>query len=312
MVAGTNLLGHIAVLLFDLQLYGSCPVFFIHLFFNPAQILFFCCKLLCIVITDDIFRLGMCYITAHSGQVIEAFVSVCVSRRLCFRQERLNLARYSNRINHRIFRTARVNIKSGHGKFCTGCIKVFELDLSLCPTVYGISKFCIESRNIEEVSTFSNLFIRCKGDGNLPMWKFSGKKRFCQRHNLCYSCLIICTEYRRSIACNQRFTGQGCKMRKYRSLQRSAAFRQFQILSVIIFMNHRVYSMVRKIRYGIHMGDKPDSRCFPFHSRRYNSHHIAEFIQFHLLDTYSFHLFLQYMGKLHLSRCTGIQSRIRV
>ena len=28
------------------------------------------------------------------------------------------------------------------------------------------------------------------------------------------------------------------------------------------------------------------SRRFPFHSRRYNSHHIAEFIQFHLLDTY--------------------------
>ena len=54
MVARTDLLSHVAVLLFDLQFYRSLAVFFIHCFFNPAQILFFCCKFLCIVITDDL------------------------------------------------------------------------------------------------------------------------------------------------------------------------------------------------------------------------------------------------------------------
>ncbi len=103
MVARTDLLSHVAVLLFDLQFYRSLAVFFIHCFFNPAQILFFCCKFLCIVITDDVLGLGMCHIAGHTGQMIEAFISFGISRGLCFRQKRLDLACNSDCIDHRVF-----------------------------------------------------------------------------------------------------------------------------------------------------------------------------------------------------------------
>ena len=198
----------------------------------------------------------MCHIAGHTGQMIEAFISFGISRGLCFRQKRLDLACNSDCIDHRVFCSAWVDVKSGHREFRSGCIEVFEFDFSLCAAVHGIGKLCVKTWNIKKVRAFTDLLIRCKSDGNRTVRDFSGKKGFCQCHNLCHARLVVCTEHRCSIACDQRSAGQGWKMREYRNLQCSSAVSQLQILSVIIFMYDRIYRMICKIGYRIHVCDK--------------------------------------------------------
>ena len=244
----------------------------------------------------------------------KTFVTGSIFRHFFFRQTSHKLIGYSNRIDHFILRIPGMNIPSFENDPGISGIKILKFQFSDLSSIHRIGKLSSEFFYIKMIGPFPYFLIGSETDAYFTVFNFGMSDQiFGCGQNLGDSGFIVRTQQGIPICSDQCLPYIIHQFRKFlRRKYDSLLFIQHNIIARIILDNPGIYMPATHFGAGIHMGDKPDSRRFPFHSRRYNSHHIAVFIQFHLLDTYSFHLFLQYMGKLHLSRCTGIQSRIRV
>ena len=308
-----DLFTHIAILLLQFQLDFQPKTF--GKFTHPVlDRIFAPFKTFPVKITDQDFDLGSFHISLYRIHMEKTFVTGSIFRHFFFRQTSHKLIGYSNRIDHFILRIPGMNIPSFENDPGISGIKILKFQFSDLSSIHRIGKLSPEFFYIKMIGPFPYFLIGSETDAYFTVFNFGVSDQiFGCGQNLGDSGFIVSTQQGIPICSDQCLPHIIHQFRKFlRRKYDSLLFVQHNIIARIILDNPGVHMPATHFGAGIHMGDKPDSRCFPFHSRRYNSHHIAEFIQFHLLDTYSFHLFLQYMGKLHLSRCTGIQSRIRV
>ena len=100
-------------------------------------------------------------------------------------------------------------------------------------------------------------------------------------------------------------------MREKAHFKRTSALTQRQILTVIVFMDDRLYHMICKIRHGIHMGNKTKNfavliaRC-----SRNAGINITFIIDSRIFDPHCFQLFYQDVCQIELTlgsgHCCGI------
>ena len=124
------------------------------------------------MVTNDIGYSTLLYIPLDTDKMIESFVSGSMFRSFMPGKHGDELVGYADRVNHFMFRIARMHITSLKNDFGNSGIKVFKLQFPDFSSVHRISPFTSEFLNIKLMSTFTYFFIRIETDPDFAMFNF--------------------------------------------------------------------------------------------------------------------------------------------
>ena len=161
------------------------------------------------------------------------------------------------------------------------------------------------------IGSASHFLVRCKTDADLSVRHIILHQTLCHTHDRCHTSLVIRSEDRGSVAGDQRTAFQGRQMREEAHFKRTSALTQRQILTVIVFMDDRLYHMICKIGHGIHMGNEAQDFAVLIARCRGNARiNIAFVIDSGVFYAHLLQLVYQNVGQVELAlgggNCCGI------
>ena len=122
-----NLFSHIIVLVTQLKSGGTFTKLCVDLVYQMLYFFFAIFKFIAIMVTNDIGYSTLLYIPLDTDKMIESFVSGSMFRSFMPGKHGDELVGYANRVNHFMFRIARMYITSLKNDFGSSGIKVFKL-----------------------------------------------------------------------------------------------------------------------------------------------------------------------------------------
>ena len=303
--AGDNF-RHVAVLVCNSESSRASSPFLIDRFLYIPERLFALFKFFCIMIPDDIAEYCMAHVALHVNEMIESLISVCIPGRFALRQHRVDLHGNKRSIYHNIFGRARMNIHAADPEFSFGGVEVLILDLTLRIAVQCVGKVSAEFFHIKMSGAHADLFVRSKGDGNGTVGDIFVQNPFCHGYDFSDTCLIVSSQDRCSIACDQGAPFQVFQMRKHIRRQDAAACAKGKFPAVVVFMNHRDDPPVAEVGYCVQMSDESQLRPV-FVTRRGGNVRVqaAPGVYFHVCDPHSKKFPVQMVGKFELAGGRG-------
>ena len=214
------------------------------------------------MIPDDVLHLRFLDTAAHPVEMIEALVALGIHRVLKRRQEALEFHADEQRVLHLELRTARMNADTVYRDLPGGGIEILILKLAEGSAVYGIRDVRAEVRDVEAIRPASDLLIRGEADADVSMLDLRVREEVLRhRHDFCDARLIVGTEQRRTVRYDEVLTPQIRQERKIRHLHHNLLlFVQYDILTIVIMHDSRLYICPAQRRRGIHVRDEAKHR----------------------------------------------------
>ena len=155
------------------------------------------------MVTHNIGKFCFFHISGNIGQMIKSLSALCMLRCLVLRDFGLYLTGNGCCIDHNVFCFSRMYVHSMDHKFSTCRVEIFISYFALISAIYRICKICFEIIQIKQFRPTSDFFIRRKSYPDISVRdSFFLDFLYCL-HNRCYSCLVIRTQQRCSIGCDQ-------------------------------------------------------------------------------------------------------------
>ena len=154
-------------------------------------------------------------------------------------------------------------------------VEILELQFPYAATVDGVGPLRVKGIYVEVFCPLADLFIRRKGDTDIPVrdiFLFQHRQR---RHDLGNPRFVIGTQQRFAVGGDERLTKQLVQHREHHRRQYFVTNPQRNVAAAVVFNNLRVHMFTAKIRRGVDMGDKANRRDITGDIRRQRSHHSA-------------------------------------
>ena len=160
---------HVAVAVLDLHGHGAFAVLSVQKFGNIQHVVLLELQLCGIVVAQDVAQLCGGHIAVHLAQVVEALAALGSLRPGRDGQSTVELHCYVGSVDHGVLGGARVHREAADGHGGGSGVEVLVLNGAGIAAVHRIGKVGTEARNIEQLCTLADLFIRSKGDTQLAV-----------------------------------------------------------------------------------------------------------------------------------------------
>ena len=146
------------------------------------------------MVAQDVAQLCGGHIAVHLAQVVEALTAFGSFRPGRDGQSTVELHCYVGSVDHGVLGGARVHREAADGHGGGSSVEVLVLNGAGIAAVHRIGKVGTEARNIEQLCTLADLFIRSKGDTQLAVGQAFFLNGFNSGQNFSNTGLIVGTQ----------------------------------------------------------------------------------------------------------------------
>ena len=202
-----NDLGHVAVLVLNLDRYALLAQSLVEQCGGGIHQLEFLLELGGIVITDDIARRGMVDRCRDALKVIEALVALGVFRALLVGEQGVEVAEQVARVDHAPLGVAGVNGLALKANGCLGGVEALPLKLANRTAVDRVSVLAAEGLDIQQLGTVTDFLVRAEANAERGMGQGGILRDACdKRHDFGDTRLVVGAQQRGAIAADQVLT----------------------------------------------------------------------------------------------------------
>ena len=262
-----------------------------------------------VVVADDVAERCFCDVALHVCQVVEPFVALGGGGGFVCGERHRDFGGYEACVFHDAFRFAGMHAFTVDFERGACGVEVFVGDVAFVAAVNGVGVFCLEIAEVQAVCTASDFFVWREA---YPDVAVAGEvfvaaafgvavgfdEFFHGGHDFCDSGLVVGSEERRSVGCDERATLEPFERREIIDFQRGPGAFEQNVSTVVVFDDLRLGGNTRKIRRGIHVADEPDGGVvFSLCCCWQQPIDVAVFVHFHLRKSNAFQFFGQIFGE---------------
>ena len=198
-----ELLGHIAILLVNLNADGILAIALVQERSDILQDLLAVGKDLGVVVADDVAELDLGRGTLDGDWVVEALVALGVLRTLEGRDHLLELGSHGNCVDHDVLGATRVNHDALEVDVGVGGVEALVVELSEGLAVDGVAVCCAKFVQIKQACTMTDLLVRDKRNLERRMRELGVVAQALeQRADLSHTGLIVSGKQRGTVGAN--------------------------------------------------------------------------------------------------------------
>lgn len=161
-LVAVELLGHIAILLVNLNTDGILAIALIQECGDILQNLLAVSKNLSVVIADDVAELDLGRGALDGDWVVEALIALGVLRALEGRDHLLELGSHGDCVNHDVLGAAGVNHDALEVDVGVSCVEALVVELAESLSVDGVTVCCAKFVQVKQACTVADLLVRDK------------------------------------------------------------------------------------------------------------------------------------------------------
>lgn len=202
-LVAVELLGHIAILLVNLNTDGILAITLIQERGDILQDLLAVGKNLGVVVADDVAKLDLGRGTLDGDWVVKALVALGVLRTLEGRDHLLELGSHGNCVDHDVLGAAGVNHDALEVDVGVGGVEALVVELAESLAVDGVAVSCAEFVQVKQACAVTDLLVRDKRNLERRMSEFGVVAQALeQRADLSHTGLIVCGKQRGAVGAN--------------------------------------------------------------------------------------------------------------
>lgn len=202
-LVAVELLGHVAILLVNLNADGILAIALVQERGDILQDLLAICKNLGVVVADDVAELDLGRGALDGDWVVEALVALGVLRTLEGRDHLLELGSHGNCVDHDVLGAAGVNHDALEVDVGVSCVEALVVKLAESLSVDGIAVSCAKFVQVKQACTVADLLVRDKRNLERRMSELRVVAQALeQRADLSHTGLIVSRKQRGSVGAN--------------------------------------------------------------------------------------------------------------
>ena len=291
---GFDHLAHVEILVLDRQLQHVVAVLLLQQIDARPEEDLLLLELLGVVVADDVAYRGLLYRAVHGHAVVETFVTLGVLGPLLGREQRLQLARHVDGVDHLGLGIARVDVAALDLDPGACGVEVFILQLALHAAVHRVGEVGTEGLDIEIIDAAAHLLVGREADADLAVAQLGMREQVLRGgHDLRHAGLVVGAEQRRAVGVDERVPLEETQLGELRDLHRELSVED-DVASVVLLDDAGTDILAAHVRRGVHMGDEADDRgVFTPGRRGDRAHHIAVAVHRNLGHAEILHLVAQ-------------------
>ncbi len=198
-----ELLGHVAILLMNLNADGILAIALVQERGDILQDLLAVGKNLGVVVADDVAELDLGRGTLDGNWVIEALVALGVLRTLECGDHLLELGSHGDGVDHDVLGAAGVDHDALEVDIGVSCVEALVIELAKGLAVDGVAVSCAEFVQVKQACAVTDLLVRDKRNLERRMSEFGVVAQALeQRADLSHTGLIVCGKQRGAVGAN--------------------------------------------------------------------------------------------------------------
>ena len=252
-------LAHVAVGIAQRQLHRARAVAGIQEIRHKLHSTLLLFQLGCVMIAQDIARLGIFLIAMDGGQVVEALVALGIFRLFLHRQHGVKLHGDACGVLHAVLGGAGMDVAPMHRHLGRCGVEVFIFQLVDFAAIHSIGKVRAEGGHVKQIRAAADFLIGRKADADFAMADAAVLQHvLAQRHDFGHASLIVRPQHSGAVGDDQVLAAALRKLRKVLFAQHNALFGvQADIAALILHHAGMKIAAGRRV-HRIHMGNQAD------------------------------------------------------